>query len=80
MITLDEMARRANEAHMTYGQYVAMFHGPGTEGTGKRRTGAEKAKVCKVCGKPLPKGRTTYCCRACYAEDLRRKREDHVSV
>lgn len=78
METLDEIARKANEAHMTYGQYVAQFCAPARATVRDRRIEEnvrmlreKKLPHCPVCGEVLIGGKRKYCGRACYLKAIR---------
>lgn len=78
METLDEVARKANETHVTYGQYVAQFCAPATATVRDRRIEENIRRLrekelphCPVCGKVLVGGKRKYCGRVCYVEARR---------
>lgn len=78
MATLAEVARRANEAHMTYGQYVAQFCAPAQTAVRDRRIEENIRRIrerkrphCPVCGEVLIGGHRKYCGRVCYLKAIR---------
>ena len=81
MSTLDELARKAHEAHMTYGQYMAKFGAAQQEKKKPAPQAKEKKTACKaclVCGAPLKDGRIKYCSRACYSEAIQRRKNEEA--